>query len=231
MVLAAGFISFDLCEWLCRHGHTFVWRVGGNFTLLEQLGWDQERQGDTVSLWPQDCRDRPPIVLRQRRFSSPGGLPVVLLTNEFDAERLSDSAMQEIYALRWDIEVYDRTFKQTWGFAGLSSRARQEAASVVPRSQTPVWERPRVVRGSPDPAHEATGPAISGWVERSGMHRKNRRCISRCCMHPASTMCSSAASPRGAPGGSSTILGENAKLQRMRVRRKTVPDPLPTRGL
>jgi hypothetical protein len=123
----AGFISYELCAWLCRNNHTFVLRVGGNVTLLEGLGWKHEQLGQTVYLWPQDYRNHPPIVLRQLRFLSPGGLPVVLLTNEFDQEQLSDEAMRKIYALRWAIEVYYRTFKQTWGFRQLLSRTPETA--------------------------------------------------------------------------------------------------------
>jgi hypothetical protein len=102
----AGFISYELCRWLCRNNCTFVLRVGGNITLLEGLGWEQEQRGETVYLWPQDCRQQPPIVLRQVRFLSTGGLPVVLLTNEFNHERLSDEAIRAIYSARWGIEVY-----------------------------------------------------------------------------------------------------------------------------
>lgn len=123
----AGFISYDLCVWLCRNHHTFVLRVGGNFTLLEKLGWKYEQDDKTVYLWPQDRRNHPPIVLRQLRFLSPGGLPVVLLTNEFDEARLTDDAMRRIYQARWGIELYYRTFKQTWGFRQLLSRTPQTA--------------------------------------------------------------------------------------------------------
>lgn len=123
----AGFISFDLCTWLCQNRHTFVLRVGGNVTLLENLRWQHEQPGKTVYYWPTDCRDRPPVVLRQLRFHSPGGHPVVLLTNEFDEAQLSDEAMKAIYAARWGIEVYYRTFKQTWGFRQLQSRTPETA--------------------------------------------------------------------------------------------------------
>ena len=118
----AGFISYDLCAWLSRNNHTFVLRVGGNITLLEALGWKHEQKGKTAYLWPQDCRNQSPIVVRQLRFASPSGLPIVLVTNELDESRLSDEAMKAIYAARWGIEVYYRTFKQTWGFSQLLSR-------------------------------------------------------------------------------------------------------------
>lgn len=111
----AGFLSYGLGVWLCQHQQTCVLRVGGNFTLLENLGSACEEEGRTVYLWPKNCRDQPPLVLRKLEFHTPGGLPVVLLTNELDATRLTDEAMREIYAARWGIELYFRMFKQTWG--------------------------------------------------------------------------------------------------------------------
>ena len=123
----AGFLSYDLGVWLCQNHHTFVLRVGGNFTLLENLGWHREETGQTVYLWPQDRRKQSPLVLRKLQFCSPGGLPVVLLTNELDETRLSDKTMREIYSARWGIELYYRMFKQTWGFACLASRTPQTA--------------------------------------------------------------------------------------------------------
>lgn len=141
----AGFISFDLCEWLCQNQHVFVLRVGGNVTLLENLGWDGEQQGTTIYYWPQGCRDRQPIVLRQVRFRSPGGLPVVLLTNELDAERLSEEAIQKIYAFRWGIEVYYRTFKQTWGFARLLSRTPETALNEQRWRIVALWTLQRLI--------------------------------------------------------------------------------------
>lgn len=127
LVADAGFISYELCAWLCENRQTFVLRVGGNVSLLEGLGWEHEHEKQTVYLWPRDHRNRRPIVLRRVCFSSPGGLPVVLLTNEFDEQQLSDEAVQAIYKARWGVEVYYRTFKQTWGFAKLLSRTPERA--------------------------------------------------------------------------------------------------------
>jgi hypothetical protein len=118
----AGFMSYDLASWLCSHGHPFVMRVGGNITLLERLGWEVSGDAEIVYLWPQDKRHLPPVVLRTVKFPSRGGLPVVLLTNVLDPEKLTDAAAREIYSLRWEIELYYRTLKQTWGFNLLESR-------------------------------------------------------------------------------------------------------------
>lgn len=141
----AGFISYDLCVWLCRNNHTFVFRVGGNITLLEKLGWEHEQDGQTVYLWPQDRRNEPPLVLRQVRFLSPGGHPVVLLTNEFDVARLSDEDVKAIYSCRWGIELYYRTVKQTWGFRQLQSRTPETALNEQRWRVIALWALQRLV--------------------------------------------------------------------------------------
>jgi len=141
----AGFVSYELCAWLCKNNHTFVLRVGGNITLLEGLGWEQEQRERTVYLWPQDRRNNPPIVLRQLRFLSPGGLPVVLLTNEFDTSRLRDDVMQAIYGARWGIEVYYRIFKQTWGFRQLLSRTPETALNEQRWRIASLWTLQRLI--------------------------------------------------------------------------------------
>jgi len=64
VVADAGFCGFQLCRSLLAAGHSFLFRVGGNVTLLTDLGWQVERRGDLVYLWPQDFRDQPPLVLR-----------------------------------------------------------------------------------------------------------------------------------------------------------------------
>lgn len=118
----AGFMSYDLAAWLCAHGHPFVMRVGGNITLLEGLGWEVAGNAELVSLWPQNKRHLRPVILRAVKFSSEGGLPAVLLTNVLDSEKLTEATAREIYSLRWGIELYYRTLKQTWGFNLLQSR-------------------------------------------------------------------------------------------------------------
>lgn len=141
----AGFLSYELGASLCRNQRTFVLRVGGNFTLLENLGWEHEETERTVYLWPRDCRKQPPLVLRKLQFRSPNGLPVVLLTNELDAARLSDETMKTIYAARWGIELYYRMFKQTWGFGRLLSRTPQTALNEQRWRIVSLWVLQRLV--------------------------------------------------------------------------------------
>lgn len=125
----AGFISFDLCRGLVEQGHSFLLRVGSNVRLLTELGWDWEVRGQTVCLWPQRARHLPPLVLRLIVLRRENHQPVYLVTNVFDEALLSDEAAAEIYALRWDLELYYRSQKQTLGHARI--RARTPGMSLI----------------------------------------------------------------------------------------------------
>lgn len=118
----AGFVSYDLCAQLIDAKTFFVFRIGGNKTLLENLEGDEHADERIVYWWPESSRSRPPLKLRRISFSSTGGLPVVLITNVLDAELLSDQDAQQIYQSRWGIEVYFRHLKQTMGFTCVKSR-------------------------------------------------------------------------------------------------------------
>lgn len=118
----AGFISFELCSWLVEHQQAFVLRVGSNARLLTALGWVVQEQASTVYLWPARVRDRPPVVLRLIVIEQPDRRPVYLVTNILDQQVLSDEDAAELYRLRWGVELYYRSIKQTFGHARLCSR-------------------------------------------------------------------------------------------------------------
>ena len=119
----SGFVSYDLCAWLIEAQTPFVMRIGGNHTLLEGLETSQE-DPNVVFLWPHHARSdgKAPLKLRRICFRSTSGLPVVLITNVLEADRLSDEDVQTIYQARWGIEVYFRSLKQTMDFGTLRSR-------------------------------------------------------------------------------------------------------------
>jgi Transposase DDE domain len=112
VVADAGFCGYELCRTILAAGCSFLFRIGGNVTLLTDLGWHVEQRGDLVSLWPQDFRDQPPLTLRlivlprDRQAMS-------LLTNVLDPEQLSVADAQALYERRWGAEVGFRSFKQT----------------------------------------------------------------------------------------------------------------------
>lgn len=112
LVADAGFASYAFCRQLLRSQQNFLLRVGGNITLLTELGYGYEERAGIVYLWPKNHRGSEPLVLRLIVLQR-GRQTVYLLTNILDSQQLSDEDAAEIYALRWGEEVYHRSFKQT----------------------------------------------------------------------------------------------------------------------
>lgn len=134
----AGFVGYDFWQALLTAGHHFVIRVGANVRLVRQLGWTREH-AQVVYLWPdQAARQRqPPLVLRLVVVHD-GKQPVYLVT-DLPKTRLSDRQVATIYVARWGVEVFFRTFKQTFGCRKLRSRAAQNAQLELDWSLLGLW--------------------------------------------------------------------------------------------
>jgi hypothetical protein len=128
IVADAGFTGFALLREILAQGHSFLIRVGANVTLLTELGLEMESacagrdaesprgESDTVWLWPMGRRDEPPLKLRLVRLTKSiagSSKQMVLLTNVFDRERLSDETAAILYRMRWGVELFYRGLKQT----------------------------------------------------------------------------------------------------------------------
>lgn len=134
----AGFVGYDFWTALLDAGHHFVIRVGANVTLLKQLGY--ARQHDhTVYLWPDAAakKKQPPLVLRLIVVHD-GKEPAYLVT-DLPKSRLSDRAAATIYAARWGIELFFRTFKQTFDRTKLRSRSAANAQLELDWSLLTLW--------------------------------------------------------------------------------------------
>jgi hypothetical protein len=138
VVADAGFVGYDFWQALLTAGHHFVIRVGANVRLVRQLGWAREH-AQVVYLWPdQAARKRqPPLVLRLVVVHD-GKQPVYLVT-DLPAARLSDRHVATIYAARWGIEVFFRTFKQTFGCRKLRSRSARNAQLELDWALVGLW--------------------------------------------------------------------------------------------
>lgn len=112
LLMDAGFPYYALLRALMKRGHDFIVRVGGNVTLLRELGWDVRQDGQTVYLWPRAQRRHPPLVLRLVKVAT-AGKAMYLLTSVRDGRQLTDSQVAELYRMRWGVEVMYRTFKRT----------------------------------------------------------------------------------------------------------------------
>jgi hypothetical protein len=134
----AGFVGYDFWKTILDAGHNFVIRVGGNVRLIRQLGC--ARQYDhTVYLWPDSAakKKQPPLVLRLIVINN-GKHPVYLVTN-LSKSQLSDQQAGMIYGARWGIELFFRTFKQTFGRRKLRSRCAKHAKLELDWSLLGLW--------------------------------------------------------------------------------------------
>ena len=134
----AGFVGYDFWKTLLNEKQNFLIRVGANVRLLKNLGY--ARQHDhTVYLWPDAAakKKQPPLVLRLIVIHN-GKHPVYLVTN-LSKSQLSDRQAASIYSARWGIELYFRTFKQTFGCRKLRSRSAKNAPLELDWSMLALW--------------------------------------------------------------------------------------------
>lgn len=173
IVADAGFTGYALMQTLWAQGFSFLIRAGSNVSLLRDLDveWETHSDGQGVWLWPQNQRRRPPLKLRLIRLRrvSPGGGEMCLLTNVFDPQRLSDETAATLYRMRWGVELFYRSYKQTldqrklrskspravrwelhWGMTALLLLGLMSVAAIVGRGRNPlslsVAQALRVVR-------------------------------------------------------------------------------------
>ncbi len=135
----AGFVGYDSWSALNQAGIAFVIRVGANVKLLKQLGVVRT-SGNIVHLWPdkQQKKHQPPLTLRLVTLRD-GDECVSLVTNVLDEEKLSEARLISIYKERWQIELYYRTFKQTFGKRKLRCASASNAEQELTWSVIGLW--------------------------------------------------------------------------------------------
>jgi hypothetical protein len=171
----AGFVGYDFWKTVLDAGHNFVIRVGANVRLLRRLGY--ARQYDhTVYLWTKDAarKQQPPVVLRLIVVHN-GKHPVYLVTN-LTKTQLSDQQAVTVYAARWGIELYFRTFKQTFGRRKLRSHCPENAKLELDWSMLGLWcvcllGQRELVQNGEDPARLSAAAAIKAFQGTLREHR------------------------------------------------------------
>lgn len=135
----AGFVGYEFWKTVLDSGHDFVIRVGANVKLLKKLGYAREYD-QTVYLWPDEFARKllAPLVLRLIVIHD-GKQPVYLATSVLSKRRLSDRQAIEIYRRRWGIELFFRTFKQTFGRRKLRSHSAANAKLELDWSLVALW--------------------------------------------------------------------------------------------
>ncbi len=165
MTADAGCVGYDFWKAILDADHHFVIRVGANVKLIKKLGYARQYH-HTVYLWPDKAAKKkmPPLVLRLIEIHD-GKQPVSLVTSVLSKQRLSDQQAIEIYRYRWGIEVFFRTFKQTFGRTKLRSRSAENAKLELDWSLVALWSicllgQRELVRAGEAPSQLSAAAAI-----------------------------------------------------------------------
>jgi hypothetical protein len=174
----AGFVGYDFWREVMAAGHSFVVRVGANVRLLKKLGFAREYD-NTVYLWPDAMRKKqePPLVLRAVWVHN-GKHPMCLVTNVLSKSRLSDEQIVKIYKERWGIELFFRTFKQTFGRRKLRSHNAENAQLELDWSLLGLWAvcllaQRELVKAGEDPCRLSPAGAIKA-IQETMRHYRTR---------------------------------------------------------
>jgi hypothetical protein len=138
VVADAGFVGYDLCARVVAARGSFLLRVGANVHLLRELGYYRREGPATVYLWPDDRQDRPPLVLRLIVLRQ-GKKAMYLLTDVLDEEALPVAAAAVLYEMRWGVEVFYRSCKQTLARRKMLSRTPAAAAAELWWAVLGIW--------------------------------------------------------------------------------------------
>jgi Transposase DDE domain len=138
VVADAGFTGYDLYTRILAAKRSFLLRVGSNVRLLKKLGMTASEDKSTVYLWPDKKGNHPPLVLRliviRRKKKA-----VYLVTNERDEAVLSQRSATLLYEMRWGVEVFFRSCKQTLERRTMRSRTAESAQCELTWSVFGVW--------------------------------------------------------------------------------------------
>jgi Transposase DDE domain len=138
VVADAGFTGYDLYQRIMAAQQNFLLRVGANVHLLRELGYVEREGRDIVYLWPEKNRDKPPLVVRliERRQ---GKKKMYLVTNVLDKQALSEKSAALLYAMRWGVEIFYRSFKQTLQKRKMLSRSPEAAKCELTWALFGIW--------------------------------------------------------------------------------------------
>lgn len=134
----AGFTGYQFLADVRAGKRRVLIRIGSNVRLLRKLGYVREKHG-TVYVWP-DRKNQPgshPLAFRLIESHS-GKEPVYLLTDLSEHE-LDDRGVVKVYARRWGVELFYRSFKRTFGRHKLRSASAVNALLELDWSFVGLW--------------------------------------------------------------------------------------------
>ena len=138
LVADAGFTGYDFYRRIQGEKQNFLMRVGANVHLLRDLGHVEREGPDTVYLWPQKNWREPPVVLRLIELGE-GKRKMCLVTNVLDKKLLTEKSAGVLCEMRWGIEVFYRSLKQTMAKRRLLSKSPAAAKCEQTWAMFGLW--------------------------------------------------------------------------------------------
>jgi hypothetical protein len=140
IIADAGFTGYEFYRRIlaAKQHLNFLLRVGSNVHLLKELGYIEQQGPGTVYLWPEDNWDEPPVVLRLIERSD-GDKKMYLVTNVLDKKALSEKSVGVLYEMRWGVEIFYRSLKQTLQKRRLLSRTPAAARCELTWAMYGLW--------------------------------------------------------------------------------------------
>jgi hypothetical protein len=177
VVADAGFWGFDFYSRINAAGQHFLMRVGSNVHLLKGLGYYEFEDGSTVYLWPGERRSEAPVVLRLIVLRR-GEQAMYLVTNVLDEAALSERTAALLYEMRWGVEVFFRSTKQTLQKRKMLSHTPEAAKCELTWAVLGIWllgwmSAVALIEAGRDPLRWSAARA------RERVREAMRRCLSR----------------------------------------------------
>jgi hypothetical protein len=138
LVADAGFTGYEFYRRIVAAKQSFLMRVGSNVHLLKELGYIELEGRDTVYLWPERNWSELPVVLRLIELSD-GKKKMYLVTNVLDKKALSAKSAGVLYEMRWGVEVFYRSLKQTLEKRRMLSRTPEAARCELTWALFGLW--------------------------------------------------------------------------------------------
>ena len=146
----------------------------------EALGYFEREGRDTVTLWPEKNWSEPPVAPRLIERDD-GKKKMVLVTNVLDKKALSEKSAGVLYEMRWGVEVFFRSLKQTLEKRRMLSRTPEAAKcertwAVLGLRLLGLMTASAILARGGDPL------AWSAAKARDRVRRSMRRALSRRCL-------------------------------------------------
>jgi hypothetical protein len=177
LVADAGFMGYEFYRRIAAARQSFLLWVGSNVRLLRELGYFEREGRDTVYLWPERNENEPPVVLRLIERDD-GKKKMYLVTNVLDKKALTEKSAGVLYEMRWGVEVFYRSLKQTLEKHRLLSRTPGAAKCELTWAVLGLWLLGLLAAS----AILARGGDPLGWSAakaRDRVRRSMRRALSR----------------------------------------------------